>query len=223
MPASPGHFDLLHSLLSSANRGNEEQNNTSALFLQYDLTPKAQYPRQLEQSVELLRYTLEQLKKSPQNIMLMGDSVGGNLVLGILSHLLHPHPKIDPIRLTAPLKGAAASSPVVALNTQNLRFKTHEQQDPAGASTIQKWMERYLGSAKPDGWNEPLKNGQEWWIGLQGILSGLLITVASNEMMADDICKTVDKVKVSSFPALSVLFRRKPPLTSPNLVCVQRR
>lgn len=102
MPCSDAHFEFGTSLMAAAEKEGKE---IAVLFLQYDLAPAAQYPRQLEQAVELLRYATTTLQRAPEKIMLMGDSAGGNMVLGVLSHLMHPQPKIQPLKLGGTLKG----------------------------------------------------------------------------------------------------------------------
>lgn len=167
------------------------------LFLQYDLAPGARYPRQLEQAVELLRYATTTLRRAPENITLMGDSAGGNLVLGVLSHLMHPHPEIQALEGKGRVKGAVSCSPVTVMDAENERFRTHESQDPASAATIRVWLANYLGSSRTDSWNEPLNVDARWWSRLDDVVGGVLVTVASNEMMAADTIACAEKIKVS--------------------------
>jgi len=197
MPASSGHFAFLTSLLTKAAAAGK---SVAVLVLQYDLAPGGQYPRQITQAVELLRHTTTTLGKSPSQVMLMGDSAGGNLIFGVLAHLMHPHPSIQPLKLAKPLRGALLSSPVCVLNTDNPRFRTHEVQDPASAETIRVWLKNLLGSAKPDAWNEPLNADVSWWNDLPNVIDEMLVTVASNEMMANDTRECAEKIGVSVCP-----------------------
>ena len=57
-------------------------------------------------------------------------------------------------------------------------------QDPASAETKKNWLSNYLGASEADSWNDPLSNDGEWWSGLDKVVERMLITVASNEMMA---------------------------------------
>lgn len=205
MPGGDGHFVFVSSLVSNATAAGK---SVAVLFLQYELAPGGQYPRQYVQAVELLRYATTELKKSPSQIMLMGDSAGANMILGVLSHLLHPHPAIKPLRLSSPLAGALICSPVTVLNTNNERFRTQEVQDPAPAETIRTWLSNLLGSSKPDAWNQPLDNEPTWWNGLGNAAKEVLITVASVEMMADDTRALAAKMKVSVRCVLLEKMRR---------------
>lgn len=90
-------------------------------------------------------------------------------------------------------------SPVTVMNAGNDRFRTHETQDPASAATIRVWLSSFLGPNKPDNWNEPLNAAVKWWNGLGDVVQGVLITVASKEMMAADTIACADKIKVSLF------------------------
>ena len=194
MPGGDGHFEFVTSLLSKAKSQNK---SLAVLVLQYDLAPEGKYPRQLEQAVELLRHTIFKLGKTPSQITLMGDSAGAQAALGILSHILHPHPEIEQLELSEPLAGAVICSPVTIFNCDHERFRTHEAQDPAPTVTLKKWMENYLGGRGLDAWNSPLLNDSKWWAGLDDILKGMLITVAANEMFAPQTRETAAKIKVS--------------------------
>jgi acetyl esterase/lipase len=191
--ATDGHFKFVATLLERAKKAGK---SVSSLFLQYDLAPGGQYPRQLTQAVELVRYCVETLHKSPSKITLLGDSSGGNLIIGILSHLMHPHPEIEPLQLPEPLKAAMASSPVCLLNTENPLFVSQEAQDPASAATIKTWISNYLGSRETDAWNEPLRNNASWWSSLDNVVDELFIAVAAVEMMAGDTLACAEKMKV---------------------------
>ncbi|KAK6341357.1 hypothetical protein TWF696_008435 [Orbilia brochopaga] len=104
-------------------------------FLEYSLTPTARYPTQLVQSVEALRYLLETCKYEPGNIILAGDSAGGALVLSVISHILHPHPAIAPLTLSAPLGGLIPISPWTSFSTAAQSFK-----QPTGYDVVMPWF-----------------------------------------------------------------------------------
>lgn len=195
MPAADGHFIFASSLISQATASGK---SVAVLFLQYELAPGGQYPRQLTQAVELLRYATTKLGKSPEQIMLVGDSAGANMILGVLSHLMHPHPSIKPLKIAKPLRAALICSPVTVLNAKSGGFRTQEAQDPASAATISQWMSNYLGPNKPDAWNEPLSNDPKWWSGLDRVVEEMLIAVASVEMMAEDTRACATKIQVST-------------------------
>jgi hypothetical protein len=84
------------------------------------------------------------------------------MVFGILSHLLHPHPAIEPLKLSASIRAGFAASPVASFNAEF----ANELQDPAPASAIKVWLQNCLGSGATDPWNEPLKIDVAWWSGV---------------------------------------------------------
>ncbi|KAL1633126.1 hypothetical protein SLS58_011217 [Diplodia intermedia] len=90
VPAAPEQFNLVHALITDL--GPAVPNGIAALVLHYDVAPFAAYPRQLGQAAQLLNHVLRNLRVAPRNIILGGDSAGGNLTLALLSHILHPHP-----------------------------------------------------------------------------------------------------------------------------------
>ena len=189
LPGSSGHFSFVSSLVSTAAASGK---SLAVLVLQHDLAPNKQYPHQLTQCVELLRYTVMDLHKSPDQIVLGGDSAGGNMVFGVLSHLLHPHPAIEPLKLSAALRACFVASPVASLNAEF----ANELQDPAPASTIKVWFENYLGCSARDSWNDPSKTDVAWWSEVDEVVKQILMTVATNEMMATDTQDFAAKLKV---------------------------
>ncbi|KAJ4392797.1 hypothetical protein N0V85_006829 [Neurospora sp. IMI 360204] len=62
------------------------------IILEYALAPEHPYPAQLIQAVATLRYLLTNMSLSPSDIILGGDSAGGQLVGALLAHLANPSP-----------------------------------------------------------------------------------------------------------------------------------
>ncbi len=71
--ADPAHLTFASVLVENAKAAGKD---LGVLFLAYTLAPHACYPRQLQQGVEILRYTLDELARGPTNIMIGGDSAG---------------------------------------------------------------------------------------------------------------------------------------------------
>ncbi|SJL08032.1 uncharacterized protein ARMOST_11391 [Armillaria ostoyae] len=68
----------------------EAQNiHVGVVLMSYNLIPPGKFPSQLLEAKSGLEH-LFKLGVKPENILLTGDSAGGNLVLQIFSHLLHP-------------------------------------------------------------------------------------------------------------------------------------
>jgi acetyl esterase/lipase len=100
MPAGTGHFEFAAKTMRQAEEGGK---SLCFAFIQHGLAPANQYPSQLSQCVEVLQYTLQTLGKDPSKVILAGDSAGGTLVMSVISHLLHPHPGVSPVKLATPL------------------------------------------------------------------------------------------------------------------------
>ncbi|KAK3502159.1 Alpha/Beta hydrolase protein [Neurospora crassa] len=62
------------------------------IILEYALAPEHPYPAQLIQAVAALSYLLTDLSLAPSDIILAGDSAGGQLVGALLAHLAKPSP-----------------------------------------------------------------------------------------------------------------------------------
>ncbi|KHE84183.1 alpha/beta-hydrolase [Neurospora crassa] len=67
------------------------------IILEYALAPEHPYPAQLIQAVAALSYLLTDLSLAPSDIILAGDSAGGQLVGALLAHLAKPSPYAPPI------------------------------------------------------------------------------------------------------------------------------
>ncbi|KAF9636726.1 putative alpha beta hydrolase fold protein [Lasiodiplodia theobromae] len=149
VPAAPEHFILLHSLIHDLNNnsattpGNGDgKTQLAALVLHYDVAPFAAYPRQLSQAAQLLNHVLRSLRFAPSNVLIGGDSAGGNLTLALLSHVLHPHPEV-PIVDLAPdeagedggegsenrLRAAVLISPWVSFDTSTASYARNATRD----------------------------------------------------------------------------------------------
>lgn len=70
LPTYTGHLKFTASIADKA--GTE----MAVLLPTYDLAPRASYPRQLTQGVEILRYLITELGRKPENMILAGDSAG---------------------------------------------------------------------------------------------------------------------------------------------------
>ncbi|KAI0306818.1 Alpha/Beta hydrolase protein [Multifurca ochricompacta] len=102
----------------------------------------------------------------PSNIILGGDSAGGNLVLQLASHLLHPLSSIPPPpTLSQPLAGAVLISPWVSYLTDAPSYTRNKGKD--------------LITVPPD-----------WWSGLDGVCSRILITTGELECIFDQIIES---------------------------------
>jgi acetyl esterase/lipase len=182
-------------------------------FLEYGLIPEYKYPTQLFQGNVAVQHLLE-VGFAPSDIVLLGDSAGGNLVLSILSHALHPYPSSIPsglnagkkapaLRLSSPLRAAVLVSPWLTGSTSTQSFISNEGYDVLSTSGVRDCAELlYDGTSIA----EEVKNGQAWgstyeapdgwWTGLgEKAVQRVLVTAGTDEIFRDHICTWSDKMK----------------------------
>jgi acetyl esterase/lipase len=191
MPCGPGHQLWLNDLQNSLGP------DVSALLLAYDLAPEHPYPAQLKQAVELLRYLVETEGRDPSNLILGGDSAGGNLVLGLLSHLAHPHAEIQPLQLPSKIHAAMLISPWASLTqTHTPAYTLNAERDMFDARTLNRWSAAFLGSASHfagDFYSEPILASPEWWTPIADMVGEVLIWAGDNEILKDGIVAFAQK------------------------------
>lgn len=190
------HITYLHNLVTAINHSSNAPNAFAILMLEYSLAPTAYYPTPLSQAVECLLSLLDN-GRSPADIILGGDSAGGNLCLSILSHYLHPHPssqvlKLDS-RLDTPLKGLLLISPWVQFDTSAQKsFSANASADMFVASTLDVWSKTALGGAAPDNYIEPIRADPQWWKGIGSLADKILVWGGGNELLIDSITAFVE-------------------------------
>jgi acetyl esterase/lipase len=123
-----------------------------------------------------------------EQITLGGDSAGGNLALAVLSHLLHPHSQIEPLRLSSPLNVAFLLSPWVSFNTDRKSFQTNAERDMFDHHPLELWSGAFLAGAKSgDNYSEPCRAPPSWWEGMDKVVSEVLIWGGEWEVLIDSI------------------------------------
>ncbi|KAK7026436.1 hypothetical protein VNI00_015671 [Paramarasmius palmivorus] len=95
------------------------------------LIPDAPFPTILRQAVKGLQLLLDDGVKA-ENLQLSGDSAGGNLVLQVLSHILHPLDNVPTVNC-GPIKGAYLMSPWISFQDENRTHAAREATDVIGS------------------------------------------------------------------------------------------
>ncbi|KAF1729668.1 Steryl acetyl hydrolase 1 [Beauveria bassiana] len=160
LPANIGYFKFFERLLKEINAAGGD---LCVFAVTYTLAPHGRYPVQLTQSVEALRHVLEHTGRSPGNVLLGGDSAGGNLVFGVLSHLAHPHPSITPLHVSKPLAGAAAIAPWVSLHPDLSEQVIYDGGDIVTTFVGESWSREFMGDAKPDYYTDAFDAPSSWF------------------------------------------------------------
>lgn len=195
--ANLGNFKYLSRLVKDLN-SQRTGRSVSVLFLAYTLVPEATYPTQLQEAAAMLAHLIHDLGFSPSNIILSGDSAGGNLALSLLSHILHAHPNVPAIKLDQGLCGVLLYSPWSGFSTAYSSY-SNEKLDMLSPVALRKWSAMLLNKANPtdpetdpgsvsgDAWTEACLNPASWWEGLHKVAHSIFVSFGSDEVLADPI------------------------------------
>ncbi|KAJ5742047.1 hypothetical protein N7533_011456 [Penicillium manginii] len=179
LPANIGYFKFYAQLVQTLKTSNK---SLAVFSLTYTLAPTETYPTQLKQAVSAARYILS-TGRSPETIFLGGDSAGGNLVSGVLSHLAHPHPQIEPLPLhnNAKLGGAAMIAPWTLLDTEFPDQEIYHGGDLITQAVAQPWASAYIGKSPRDNYTDLSNAPVEWFKNFP--VNRVLITGGGNEIL----------------------------------------
>jgi monoterpene epsilon-lactone hydrolase len=151
------------------------------LSVDYRLAPEYPYPASLNDSVNVYKWILSMGYK-PKNIIIAGDSAGGNLTLVTLLKL-----RDDGIPLPV---GAFCISPSTDYTDLSESFLGNAERDPFLADAgVFWWRDAYLAGADPhDPYISPL------FADLKG-LPPLLLQASTSEMLLDHSTRFVERAK----------------------------
>ncbi|KAI1616525.1 Alpha/Beta hydrolase protein [Exophiala viscosa] len=162
------------------------------LFVAYPLMPQAVYPRQFQEAVNSIRYVLEAMKRPPGQIMVGGDSAGGNLAVAAMLHAARPSelaPPLPGVSMTEKLRALVLLSPWVSFDISLHSFERNRNKDYLQAETEKRWSDLYVGSQEPSPYNEPARASPSEWKDIP--VQDILVTAGSNEVLLDGIEKWV--------------------------------
>ncbi|KAM6489322.1 Alpha/Beta hydrolase fold [Amanita muscaria] len=160
-------------------------------ILNYTLIPTEPFPTQLRQAVSAVEYLLSN-EVQPENIQIVGDSAGGNLVLALLSHILHPLDGIPPITPTKPFAGMYMMSPWVRLSTNDSDTGSNVRNDKHDVITepVLKKLASIVLAGLPESltsYIDPSLAPEGWFRDAHTYVERFLITAGYKESMHDDI------------------------------------
>lgn len=153
------------------------------------LTPSSPFPTQLRQASAAVKHLLAK-GVSPSNLVIGGDSAGGNLALQFLSHALHPFPGIPPPpTFSSPLAGVLLISHWASFHQDFPSFKQNDKKDNISCETIATFITVSARGIEPgqEPWFEPMASDVEWWRGLGGLVTRMMNTVGEVECLKDPI------------------------------------
>jgi len=160
--------------------------------------PQAVYPRQFQEAVNSIRYVLEDVKRPPGQIMVGGDSAGGNLAVAAMLHAALPSdlaPPLSRISTTEKLRALVLLSPWVSFDISLHSFERNRNKDYLEAETEKRWSDMYVGDQESSPYNEPARATPGEWKDLP--VQDILVTAGSNEVLLDGIEKWVKDLQVS--------------------------
>lgn len=119
-------------------------------------------------------------------ILLAGDSAGGNLLLALLSHILHPHPQVDSIKFDGRFSSVALLSPWITFNTvKTPSMRLNRYKDVLALSIITEWASLFAGNAPLDAYLQPHEAPEDWFRGLP--VKNLLLMAGADEVFVDHL------------------------------------
>ena len=167
----------------------------SFLFVAYSLAPFDTYPTQVEEGIEALNYVLNDLGRSPSDVLLAGDSAGGNLCLAILSHMMHPIPELPTVLTSQPLKALVLVAPWLSFQSTWPSMRKNAHKDLMTAEGSVRMGNDYLGGAPSSSYAEAVDAPASWWQDAR--VDQLLCVAGGDEILIDSIDAWVEKYKVS--------------------------
>lgn len=169
---------------------------TRALLVDYRLAPEHPYPTALEECLAAYRWLLDQGFRA-RDIVIAGDSAGGNLVMATLQHL-----KAD----KQPLPSCAILlSPFLDLTLSGESALTNAPRDPIFTLPFAVGVRAFYAPA--DTYSKASVSP------LFGDFSGLpplLFQVGSTEMLLDDSVRAAAKANASGVPVQLEIWKRLP-------------
>lgn len=88
-------------------------------------------------------------------------------------------------------------SPWVTFDSTSASIKDNADKDYVSYASQKRSSHLWMGNAEEDEYNVPLSASPEWWSGLSGVVSDMVVSVGEYEIFRDDMGQWVEKVQVS--------------------------
>lgn len=176
----------------------------SVAVLVYSLTPENKYPLQFHQAVLAIQSLLDRGVEA-KDILMAGDSAGGNIILSVLSHLLHKHPAVPALTpRSTPFATAICISPAVSHAFDPDEYpsmRTNATRDMITVKMLRKWCQlEFAGTS----YHEEVENGEywgtfleaprSWWGGLGRVVRRVEFTAGKCETFCDGVVRFAEKL-----------------------------
>lgn len=190
LPSVAGHFECVWN--SYVLSGVESETEVAVAFLQYSLAPTWKAPVQLCQAAAALSEILN-AGFSAKDVVVGGDSAGGNLTVQLLHHLVEPHAEATRIVLQEPLSAAFLISPWLGKDISAASFQENDRYDMISMDILRSLQTDHRAHGEDtstdgngqDSWAEPFEWKGPWTSKLDSVIGKLYITVGDREILAD--------------------------------------
>lgn len=212
-PLTPGHLEWCARAYLRAGADHAAE-DVAVAVLQYTLCPDAHYPAQLRQAADGLAHVLASGRVRAGDLVIGGDSAGGNLTAQLLGHLLRPHPAARAVVLEEPLAGAFLVSPWLSGRTAWPGFGRNGGIDMLTPATMAQATAYMMGTAVGS-YGAEVKEGNEWamamdledvagWFtGLDQVVREVYVTAGEQEVLLDQGIGFAEAVRRGN-PAVTV-------------------
>ncbi|AEO57209.1 hypothetical protein MYCTH_2117751 [Thermothelomyces thermophilus ATCC 42464] len=164
-----------------------------AVILEYALAPEHPYPAQLVQCVATLQYLLGEMKLRPEDIVLAGDSAGGQLVGALLAHLAQPSPYAAAITVDGQFRAALFVSPFVRMPPDEGSYEANHGKDYLNRPQV--WANLCGVEQGADIWKLVFARGRGR--GDRGLVLKAMVTVGTSEVFLE-CCRSFAKEHVGA-------------------------
>ncbi|KAF9033138.1 Alpha/Beta hydrolase protein [Panaeolus papilionaceus] len=158
------------------------------------------FPVPVHQSVLAVQHILNS-GVHPSDLYLAGDSAGGNLVVQVLLHMIHPYPSIPVLPQGAKLAGAFLISPWVVLlpKSEGSFGGMYDNIDIISSGTIKEFADWVVsGLQDPDKmlpYMDSRFGPEGWYDGLEDVVERVLISIGGAEVLRDSILEFSERVE----------------------------
>ncbi|TPX10341.1 uncharacterized protein E0L32_008746 [Thyridium curvatum] len=162
--------------------------NGKLVILEYQLAPENKYPGQLAQANAALRFLLRYRRMG--QIVIGGESGGGNLLLALLAHLQSPKPGLTAVTAEGNLRGLLAVSPRTRNQAVTASYDTNKWKDCLGRRSLRVITGHW--QPKDDVWAGPDTAEVSFWDGLRA--DKIIFIAGGDEVYRDDVVDTAGTI-----------------------------
>ncbi|KAF9051821.1 Alpha/Beta hydrolase protein [Panaeolus papilionaceus] len=230
-------LDFAHYLQRSLTKRGHD---VGVAILAYSLVPTVGLESQITQTTRAIEHILAS-GVQPENLHLMGDSAGAQLMLAFFSHLLHPLDNVRKMTLPSPIGSAYLMSPWSSFSMDSPSMKENAHKDLLSVRALPEWIKSVSAqlTSQPavNPFTSPACAPEGWFKSLDGLVHRVLITGGTDEVFRDDIKTLAEKLEkekgkirmtfvmqpggVHIDPAIDFLFMMGPKRNSLTPIVVQ--